>query len=58
MSDSKITRDELYELRGLLTKLGDEPDLREQVGTWINGVRTLTSVLLDTTHAPSGVTRA
>jgi hypothetical protein len=42
-----ITSDELYELRELLTELREEPGLREQVGTWINGVYTLTSVLLD-----------
>lgn len=42
-----ITVDELYQLRGLLSKLRDEPGLREHVGTYINGVYTLTSVLLD-----------
>jgi hypothetical protein len=43
----RINVDELYELRGLLAKLREEPGLREHVETYINGVHTLTSVLLD-----------
>lgn len=45
--NEQITRDELHDLRKLLDKLRDEPGFRPYVKDWINGVYSMTSVVLD-----------
>ncbi len=45
--DDKLTSDELYQLRNLLTKLQAEPGLRSWVPDAVGQVYALTSVLLD-----------